>query len=82
MERPYSVGEWEQHREEIDGIGFLARSRHSTEELARRAAIRLAKSFTHPTGGALSWAGGVRLPSGEVRWYGRDGEIMHTSRPS
>ena len=54
MNRPYAAGAWEQYKEEIDGIGFSARSHHSTEELARRAAIRLAKSFAQPTGGALS----------------------------
>lgn len=59
----YSAGVWEQNR------GFVEWSRHRTPAAARKAAARYAKACRPSTGGALSWSGGVRGPSGVTTWF-------------
>lgn len=77
----WAAGIWSQLDEDPawNPEGFVAWSGHGTRDLAKKAAIRYAKrllSGCQPTGGALSWAGGVQK-AGEttVDWYdatGRD----------
>jgi hypothetical protein len=71
---PYAAGIWTQNGRfwEQNG-GFFERSRHSTFELAMRAAIKYAKGRDAPTGGSLSWAGGVECPDETVHWYNSTG---------
>lgn len=38
--------------------------------------------MTAPTGGALSWAGGVRAPDGAITWYDRHGEAVCHEGPT
>ncbi len=67
----YQAGVYEQN------VGFVVWSRHSTETLARRAARRYARRNARiKTGGALTWAGGVRFPDGTERWYSGDGRVI------
>lgn len=68
MSRSWAAGVWEQ------GAGLVVWSRHSSEVLARRAAVRYARRQHQPTGGMLSWCGGVRGPGGpDITWYRADG---------
>lgn len=63
--RRYEAGIWQQ------GVGFVAWSKHKTLDLAVRAARKYARGCTESTGGAHSWSGGVRAPTGEVTWHAR-----------
>ena len=67
----WAAGIWSQNRAEEapDSGGFVVWSRHSREDLAQAAARRYARADTSHTGGAMTWVGGVRAPSGELRWY-------------
>ena len=69
--RPYSAGIGEQR-----GDGLVVLSHHSRRDLAVRAAVRYARGRQSPTGGALSWCGGVRSPDGRVSWYRTDGSFI------
>ena len=69
----WAAGVWEQYAEDEGGDGFVEWSRHSTETLARAAALRYAGQRSPRTGGSLSWSGGVRAPGGHVQWVARDG---------
>ena len=66
----YEAGVWEQ------GRGFVGWSTHRTETAAAKAARKYAEKQTPTAGAALSWAGGVRAPDGDVRWIDRDGETI------
>ena len=70
----WTAGVWEQYVEACDGIGFVAWSTHSRQDLAERAARRYARAARAKTGGALSWSGGVRRPDGHVYWLGQGEE--------
>lgn len=59
----FEAGVWEQ------GKGFVPWSSHITEAAAKKAALRYAKKQKQPTGGSLSWKGGVRRPDGSVMWF-------------
>ena len=78
MDKKYEAGVWDQNIEQEDGVGFKMRSRHSTIELAIKAAIRYAKKRLNSpdllTGGALTWSGGYReINNGKVFWVNSDG---------
>ncbi len=62
MAKKYEAGVWEQN------TGFVPWSRHSTEAAAKSRARKYAAQRIAPTGGALSWSGGVRRPDGTVYW--------------
>lgn len=72
----YEAGVWDQHQEDEDGVGFIPWSRHSRRDLAERAARKYARESTARTGSFLMWAGGVRMPNGEVYWLNEDGEVI------
>ena len=74
----FEAGVWEQYREEDGGDGLSVRSRHGRMDLAIKAATRYARESSEPTGGPLSWSGGVRGPDGRVVWYDRAGEVVWT----
>lgn len=77
----YEAGVWEQHSEDNDGDGLTVWSRHTTESLARAAAVRYARGRNAPTGGALSWCGGYRLTDGgRVRWVTATGEASRLAQ--
>ena len=67
----WEAGIWEQIG------GFVAWSSHKNESLALAAARRYARQRRAPTGGALSWSGGVCAPDGSVVWYDAAGQIQH-----
>lgn len=69
----WAAGVWNQITENDDGVGLVVWSRHTTRDLAERAARRYARDRTASTGGPLSWCGGVRAPDGSVRWLHADG---------
>jgi hypothetical protein len=72
---PYVAGVWEQNS---DPEGELCVwSRHATEDAAKKAARRYARRMRgegSTTGGAHSWSGGWRGPSGATIWINADGE--------
>lgn len=70
--KQYQAGVWEQGRE------FVGWSKHSTEELARSAAVKYARQQAMTSGGPLSWCGGVMAPDGTVTWYQRDGSVAES----
>lgn len=69
IELPWAAGTWSQN------TAFTSRSRHKTRKAAIKAAIRYARDQRAPTGGALTWAGGVRDPDDGVTWYDTSGRI-------
>lgn len=63
----WEAGVWE------PGMGMVVWSRHSTRDLAVRAAIRYARASRCQSGGMLTWSGS--LDGGGVTWYDRRGAV-------
>lgn|SRR5574343_160598 len=67
----FEAGVWEQN------MHFVPWSKHKSEALAKKAAVRYAKRISatgSDTGGHLSWSGGVRDAESRIVWYSKDGE--------
>jgi len=68
--KKWAAGVWEQ------GRGLVEWSKHSTRELATKAAMKYSRQNHQSTGGLLTWAGGVMDPEGEITWIDRYGNSV------
>lgn len=72
---PFVAGVWEQNDDPERELCIW--SRHATEKAAKAAARRYARRVRSEgpvTGGAHSWSGGWRGPTGGTTWINADGE--------
>ena len=72
---PFVAGVWEQNDDPEREL--CTWSRHATEKAAKAAARRYARRMRSEgptTGGAHSWSGGWRGPTGGTTWINADGE--------